>query len=346
MTFAHGYALLIGVDQHGEEELALPPVEKDVQALQAVLTHAQRCGYMLENVHTLLGPQATLIGILEGLDWLKTRLAADPQATAVIYYSGHGWQDGDAHPPVYYLIPYDAQRARLRHTALRADNFAAEVNQMKPARLLVLLDCCHARGMDIKDAAVDFTPAAIPAGLFLGSEKGVRPEAMTKGLEALSQGRGRAVLSSCQQEQRSYLRLDGKMSIFTYHLIEALTGHAQPQEGAKEVLTSDIASHVMRRVPESARKMDQRQEPDVYISGVFPVALLLGGEGLGKGQTPPDPIRDAPPTAPVNYHAQASGSAVIVQGSGNTVVGAGGVMIGGNVTGDVVTGTKKGETKR
>ena len=67
MVFTHGYALLIGIDQHCEAELALPPVAKDVQAFQAVLTHPERCGYKPQNVHTLLGKQATRDGILEGL---------------------------------------------------------------------------------------------------------------------------------------------------------------------------------------------------------------------------------------------------------------------------------------
>ena len=43
------------------------------------------------------------------------------------------------------------------------------------------------------------------------------------------------------------------MGIFTYHSLEALTGHAQPQGGAKEALVSDVLSYVYRKVPESAK---------------------------------------------------------------------------------------------
>ena len=85
------------------------------------------------------------------------------------------------------------------------------------------------------------------------------------------------------------------MSIFTYHLIEALTGHAQPAEGATEVLVSDVMGHVWRRVPASARAdCDADQQPDYQVSGNFPVALLLGGKGLSKGLTPPDPLQPLP----------------------------------------------------
>jgi hypothetical protein len=98
------------------------------------------------------------------------------------------------------------------------------------------------------------------------------------------------VLSASTDTQSSYLRADGKTSIFTYHLVEALTGHAQPQAGAREVLVSDVMSYVHRKVPESARAGRQaEQTPDFQVSGNFPVALLLGGKGLTAGQAAPAP---------------------------------------------------------
>lgn len=111
---------------------------------------------------------------------------------------------------------------------------------------------------------------------------------------------------------------DRAMSIFTYHLIEALTGHASPAAGASEVLVSDVMSHVWRRVPASARAdWDAEQQPDFLVSGNFPVALLLGGKGVGKGVTPPDPLAPltASPLPP-----------------GTTIHTGGGAYIGGNVT--------------
>ncbi len=81
------------------------------------------------------------------------------------------------------------------------------------------------------------------------------------------------------------------MSIFTYHLIEALTGHAQPQEGVNEVLVSDVMSYVWHKVPRSANAdWNKKQEPDYQVSGNFPVALLLGGKPWSSGQVAPDPL--------------------------------------------------------
>jgi hypothetical protein len=130
----------------------------------------------------------------------------------------------------------------------------------------------------------------------LSDGNGVTPATVgAKGVDALQSGAGRAILSSSLGDQPSYLRRDGAMSIFTYHLIEALTGHAQPAAGASEVLVSDIVSHVHRRVPASAQADWQRaQTPDYLISGNFPVACLLGGKGIVKGASAPDPLHDLP----------------------------------------------------
>jgi hypothetical protein len=93
------------------------------------------------------------------------------------------------------------------------------------------------------------------------------------------------------------------MSIFTYHLIEALSGHAQPEGGASEVLVTEVMTYVSRRVPESVLKQHGAvQEPDFRLTGQFPVALLLGGKGIVPGQKAPDPLEQptTPHSAPAN----------------------------------------------
>ena len=286
--FAHGYALIIAVDQNLMPGYALPTVARDAAALREVLVHPERCAYPAGQVRLLSGSDATRDGIHAGLSWLKERLAADRSgnATAVLYYSGHGVvnrTDG-----AYYFLPYDVSFPVV-DSLLRASDLAAEIELVRPRRLLVMLDCCHAGGMGIKGddplAGQGLAKAAAPPA--------ARP------VVALMQGQGRAVLSSSTAEESSYVRSDRKMSIFTYHLIEALTGHARPPDGgdAAEVLVSDVMGYVSRRVPQSARTEYNVSQTPVYdVSGEnFPVALLLGGAGVAKGQPPPDPLAALPP---------------------------------------------------
>lgn len=277
--FTHGYALLIGVNDNLIPRYALPAVAKDSAALHAVLTHPQRCAYPAANVRLLNGPDASRQGIYSGLSWLKERLAADrsDNATAVLYYSGHGAFSRDDNG--YYILPYDL-RQPLIDSLIHADELAAAVEQVRPQRLLVILDCCHAGGMSIKGD--DLTGHGL-------SKAAAPPEA--RSVVALMRGQGRAVLSSSTAAESSYVRPDRKMSVFTYHLIEALTGFAAAG-GATDVLVSDVMGYVSRAVPRSvSADYNVSQTPVYEVSGEnFPVALLLGGQGLGKGQRPPDPL--------------------------------------------------------
>lgn len=310
--FSNGYALLIGVNENLIPNYALPTVARDAAALHKVLIHPERCAYPAENVRLLTGSDASRAGIRAGLAWLKDRIAGDrsDNATAVLYYSGHGVLNQE--DKSYYFLPYDL-RAPIVDSLLRAEDMAAEIELVRPRRLLVILDCCHAGGMGIKGG-----------GAFMGTglSRSAAP-AEARSVVALMRGQGRAVLSSSTAAESSYVRSDRRMSIFTYHLIEALTGHAQP-EGATDVLVSDVMSYVSRQVPRSAREEYNVSQTPVYqVSGEnFPVALLMGGRGISKGRPLPDPF--------------------VAPAAGPTVNTGGGAYVGGNITaaGDVNLGAK------
>lgn len=323
-SFDNGYALLIAVNESQMPNYALPTVAKDAAALHAVLVHPERCAYLPDHVRVVQGPEASRAGIQAGLAWLRDKLQKDTSgnATAVVYYTGHGARDTTDN--TFYLIPYDFG-VPARDTAIAAPQFAAELESVRPRRLLVILDCCHAAGMNIKGA----DPAAIEGW----RHSAAAPEAAA--LSELGQGQGRAVLSSSTGEEQSYIRPDMSMSIFTYHLIESLTGFAGTANGSTDVLVSDVMGFVSRTVPRSVRTAyGLPQTPVFFVSGEnFPVAKLLGGKGVAKGERPPNPLS-------VDYWPP------------HTVDTAGGSFVGGNVTtqgdfvgrdriqGDVVGGSK------
>ena len=322
--FTNGYALIIGVSDNLIPTYALPTVARDAAALHKVLIHPRRCAFEPDNVRLLTGAEATGDGIRAGLSWLKGKIAADrgDNATAILYYSGHGVQNEEDNS--YYLLPYDLRRPII-DSLIRAADLAAEIEQVRPRRLMVILDCCHAGGMGIKgdDRVADagLTPVAAPAE--------------ARSVVALMQGQGRAVLSSSTAAESSYVRSDRKMSIFTYHLVEALTGFAQP-DGAAEVLVSDVMGYVSRAVPRSAREEYNVSQTPVYqMSGEnFPVALVLGGEGAVKGQPLPDPLRPLPSSGPV---INTGGGGYV----GGSVTAGGDVNLGAKtVGGDEIKGSK------
>lgn len=305
--FDHGYALLIGAGECAYPKWSLPVTVKDMQALRAVLTDPDLCGYPGDDAHIRLlhDGGATRQAILEGLAWLAERTAADPDATAVVFYSGHGWLDKATGR--YYLVSHDVEPFDLSASALPATAFTNALRQVQVKRLLVFIDSCHAAGMATAKEAAEFK---LPGGF--------SQIALPKGLiDELKQGAGRAVFTSSLGEQRSWIRPDGSLSLYTYHLIEALKG-AGNRSGDTTVRVSNLMNHLGKAVPASAQAIGKEQTPFFDTAAEdFPMALLLGGKGLsGAGFAP---AQDAPTPQPA---IQASGERSVPAGtiSDSTVV--------------------------
>ncbi len=284
-AFVHGYALLVGVGLSVCSSWSLPVTVKDAQALRAVLTHPDLCGYPDDDQHVRLlhDAGATKDAILEGLRWLRDQATADAAATVVVFFSGHGWLNQSSGE--YYLIPHDVDPSDVSGSALPATTFIPALRAIRARRLLVFIDSCHAEGM-----ATAKSPS-VPGG-----PSGYSPAAAPKALtDALIQGEGRAVFTSSRGNQLSWVRADGAMSIYTYHLIEALTG-ASNRPGDVTVNVSDLMNYLAKTVPQSVAELCPSLPPAARAkcelgqvpffdcaAEDFPVALLQGGKGLPPG---------------------------------------------------------------
>jgi hypothetical protein len=71
------------------------------------------------------------------------------------------------------------------------------------------------------------------------------------------------------------------MSVYTYHLLEALQGAAN-QPGDKVVKVSHLMNYLGKTVPESARDLYKAEQTPFFDFATedFAVALLCGGKGL------------------------------------------------------------------
>ena len=277
--FNNGYALLIGVGESVYKPLSLPVTVKDTQAIYAALIDPELCAYPdnEEHIKVLNNAEATQSNILDGLKWLKEKAESDPKANIFIYYSGHGWIDNNSNQ--YYLLQHDVKPTKIASSALSAKTFTDALRQIKAERLLVVIDSCHAAGMATsKDA-----DAIAKADVELFEEfEGFKRVAPSKGLiEALTEGKGRAVFTSSEGEQKSYWLNDDSMSIYTYHFLEALQG-AGNKVGDTEVKLSDLMGHLDATVPKTALKdCNAQQTPYFDLGGNnFAIALLRGGKGL------------------------------------------------------------------
>jgi hypothetical protein len=265
---SHNYALLIGVGECEEPKLSLPTTVKDIEAVKTLLTDEKLCGYIDNNQHLRLlsNAIATSANILEGLNWLKQQAENDPEATIFIYYSGHGCLDASGD---YYLIPHETDRTDIADTALPATKFNAALQEIPAKQLLVIIDSCHAQGMASSKEGANRPP--LP--------KGFTQTALPKNI--IQQGTGKVVFTSSTGNQLSWIRPDGKMSVFTYHLLEALQGAAN-QPGDKVVRVSHLMNYLSKTVPATARDLCKAEQTPFFDFATedFPVALLCGGKGL------------------------------------------------------------------
>ena len=270
-TFNHGYALLIGVGESQCPGWSLPVTVKDTQAIYGVLTDRDLCGYPPDQIRILNNNAATRDGILQGLNWLKAKVESDREATAIVYYSGHGWVDKADN--CYYLIQHDVKPSELAESALSAEVFTNVIREIKAERLLVVIDSCHAAGMATsKDAEL------------MDEFDGFECVAFSKGLiDDLKRGKGRVVFTSSEGHQKSWILEDRSLSIYTFHFLEALQG-AGNQTGDRVVRVSNLMNYLGKSVPETTRQVyDRDQTPHFdFDTDDFAIALLRGGKGLSE----------------------------------------------------------------
>lgn len=82
--FSHGYGLLIGVGND------LPITVEDATALFKLLVDPDYAAYPQEQFALLTEDGATCARILAAFDQLIEQTRKEPEATVIVYYSGHG----------------------------------------------------------------------------------------------------------------------------------------------------------------------------------------------------------------------------------------------------------------
>jgi Caspase domain len=254
--FTDGHACIIGVG--GD----LPNTVDDAIGFAQILNDPERCAYPVEQVSLLTKEHAKRKDILAALDRLAQ--STTPDSTAIIYFSGHGYQVESPMGEAYYLMPFGYDVNKLHKTAISGAEFTAKLKAIPAKKLLVLLDCCHAGGLgDTKNLGYTAVKAPLP------------PEAQA----LLAEGKGRVVIASSTSDELSFA---GKpYSAFILALIESLAGKGVSQKDGY-VRVADLALYAREVVPQRTR---DRQHPILNFEQAdnFVLAYYAGGETEPKG---------------------------------------------------------------
>ena len=243
---ARGNALLIGVGD------PLTTAD-DALGLANMLIDRTRCAYPADQVRVLTGERADREGMLSGLDWLAAQTEGDPEATAIVSFSGHATDSDEG-----YLIPFGCDLDDLARTAVSSVEFNEKLRAIQAKKVLVLLDCCHSGGIaEAKGLRLDRSP--ISPGL----------------CDELKSGSSWVILASSRKDEISHTGYP--YSVFTSALIEGLAGYGSfENDGYARVL--DVALWVGRKVTE---RTGERQHPIIEVTDLennFPLAYYAGGE--------------------------------------------------------------------
>jgi uncharacterized caspase-like protein len=263
------YAVVVGISEYKDETIPdLSYASVDARALYEVLTDRSKVGLKRENVRLLLDSEATLIGIREAVwDWLYTRAKRD--STIIIFFAGHGGLDRDrlgtqSDGLMKFILPHDARRDALYATAISTQDFMNMLNALASERVVMFFDSCYSGGM------VQSPVRSVVAKGFRAGEVEANP------FEALK-GRGRIVITASKPNQPSLEHGSLKHGIFTYYLVEALSGAAD-SDGDGYVTVLELYRYVSRHVSDKAIELGGRQEPMLIGDVALDFAVSMNWE--------------------------------------------------------------------
>ncbi len=332
MTFSSGHALIVGVGRYQYmSKYNVPIAASDAAAIAETLKNPSICGYPEGNVTLLTDQAATRAAILSTLDVLSAHL--DAESTLFLFFVGHGVYGTDGN---YYLTTHDSrlQAGRVQpETGISESELLACLRQIKTKRMLLVINACHSGNLspsfDIGDDELDSQSP---------------PQKLAEAL--LSTGEGRITITACRPEQKSWIG-SGSLSIFSKAVVDGLKGGAPNNRGY--ISAFGLYEHVYFEAKEAAGEIGQEQEPELTVLkgvGPFPVALYRGAsqtgafdaeESLPAGTAVREVSPEKSQRAYKRYSAALTGDGAIAQGDGAKAVGAGGIMIEGdiNISGDV-----------
>lgn len=272
----NAYALLIGVGRD------LPVTARDATAIYNILADETFAGYLPENITLLTNEKATREGILNAFNNLIE--TTDKDSSVMLYYSGHGgsysdntflkrenWKPEDENTKYFHLCPFDYDPVNYETTWVKAEEVKEKIGQLKSRRLIFFLDCCHAAGM---------TKAA--PGILSQPQQGRLTQA--DGLaQNLDDGRGMSIISSCREDQLSYILEGDSNSLYTKCMIEVLKGKNRTNFDDPFVRISEVVQYIFRKVPEG--NPDQNPYANLQIYDDFILSYIPENLRVNSPQT-------------------------------------------------------------
>lgn len=226
------YALLVGVSNYTVDLKPLPSAVKDVEALRQVLVNPEIGGFAELDVAVLVDAEK---GAIESAiyDLFANRKTDD---LLLLYFSGHGVTDSRND---FYFTGAKTRKDALPPTAVSSNYVHSLMNQSRPKRQVVILDCCHS--------------GAFPKGMM------AKDLGMVNLLPKLG-GEGRAILTASDSTQYAFEQEGFELSLYTHFLVEGLRTGAADRDDDGDVSVDELYEYVRDKV----KSANDRMSPEFY----------------------------------------------------------------------------------
>jgi uncharacterized caspase-like protein len=217
------WLLLVGVNDY--QDIGLPSLRYpalDCQGLEESLIKATE-GFPNKEIvvhHDFGSKKPNLKNIRESLK--KIVLYSRPDDSIMLYFSGHGMLDPTTQEAV--LCFSDTNQNNLLKTGLPMQELVEMLSKSPAKQQLLCLDTCHSGDMALLGSGGSARDAETPVS-------NSTPQLMSVLRQRASQSKGFCALLSCDRGQKSWEFPELGHGVFTYYLMQGLSGEAADNSG-------------------------------------------------------------------------------------------------------------------
>jgi hypothetical protein len=249
------HLIVVGVNSYKNPKYNLNYALADATSFSEAIISGSKDLFAKTNTIFIKDADATKEGMTAAFE--KVKAAAKPQDLFIFYYAGHGVINDKNK---FFLVPYDVTQLYGNDGALEQKGFSAvELQQMskdiKAQKQLFILDACQSAGA-------------------LNSVVSARGAAEEKAISQLARATGTYWLTASSSEQFASEFSQLGHGSFTYCLLQAFKGDANP--GDKKLTVKILDAYLQTKVPEITQKYKGTvQYPVSYSYGNdFPIIMV------------------------------------------------------------------------
>lgn len=277
------YAVCFGVGKYRDSRIQnLEAAAQDATSIGKLFV--RECGVHEDNCAVLTDEKVTRETVRNIFCNVLPELTK-PGDVVFVYWSGHGGRmsstgGGSSSSYTTYLVPFDGMRNDPENTMLLEGPFGQWVQNLNGRKLYFILDSCYSGGLPERAKGFGDEKGATSLRAALGGSKALDDDATEEDIafrfcftnfarsKALGQD-GLAVLASSTGNQLSWEREDGKLSVMTHYLIEAI------KDGPRSMTHKDIKRPVKDAVEKYIRQYRPNAQQTVVEQDDLTPGLVL-----------------------------------------------------------------------